>query len=462
MKQTTMTWRVWLWIGVWAASAAMHASAATADEIAEQLLADRFTDPSFGYSLKPPVASHIDRRKRALLTGGYQLVQFDKVEFLWTTTVSVHQTSRPIPAREVMRELEKPIFEKHPDREILEADSRIIAGRPSHVLVTRYKDANKVVLRQVAVIPFDDKEVFCVTMSSPAHDADTVRPLFKGLLDSFEFVHSELTHQMLDAGMVRGKELLEQISARGVADKIVPDMYLLIRIDNENAGYATIHERVGTQNGVNGVFIDEEAWIFFGDGVIDRMNNRYFLANDLQSELFELRLQRFTPARNGRIPRVIEQLDRGVKENDRLVLAYTEQSGDGALTNEVLAVPSSYLPKAAHRMLTRLLPLDKSRLYCFASYNTQQRNLVMHTIWVEPVEAVSPGTEGAIRYKVLDGEGVVPPYTEVYCDTNGEIVKVVAGQQTFVRTSPQTIERLFGRKVGDAQAKIGQTTGGKP
>lgn len=429
----------------------------------KDLLADKYTDPSFGFSLRPPVNSHIDRQKKAADFSGYQLVEFSNIDFVWTVEVFVYRLQRPTAADDLLKGVQRESLRAYPNRNVLDRSLRNIAARPGGYIVTEYVDeAGRALVRQEAVIPFDREQFFKVQMTAGQHDIDTVRPLFLDMIDTFEFVHSELTHRALDEALKRGAAFLRDCRLASIRSQLVPEVTMLIRIDGEDVGYATIKEESHRREGVDGVFVREEGWVFLSNGTIDRIDNAYFASDDLHRESFELRLQRFVPASDGNPAQLIEQLDTGIREHDKLVLAYSEQSGDAALTNDVIAIPPSYLPKVAHRLIGRLLPLERSELYAFASYGTLDRNLVLHTIRVEPPEAVSRTAGPTVKHKLLDGEGVVPPYAEVYCDHLGRIVRVEAGGRTFIQAPPTTAKRLFEERVRQAEARFAEILGRTP
>lgn len=440
---------------------ALSAAPARADGSVKDLLADTFTDPSFGFSMRPPVNCHIDRQKKTADHGGYQLVQFDNIDFVWTVNVFVYRLNQPIAPSDLLRGVQRESLRQYPNRTILDRSLRTIAARVGGYIVTQYVDeAGRALVRQEAVIPFDREQFFKVQMTAGQHDIDTVRPLFLAMLDSFEFVHSELTHRELDDALARGAALLRECRLTSIHANLVPEATMLIRIDGEDVGYATITEAAERRDGVDGVFVREKGWVFLSNGSIDRINNAYFASNDLQSGTFELRLQRYVPpAPGGKPPEIIEQLDTGMREHDKLVLAYSQQSGDAALTNEVLVVPPAYLPMVAHRLISRIIPLDRAELYAFATYSTIDRNLVLHTVRVQPREAVSRNMGPTVQYELLDGEGMVPPYAEVYCDGRGRIVRVESEGRSFIQSSPTTVNQLFAARVKEAEARFAQLLG---
>lgn len=431
-------------------------AAALASESVEDLLADRFIDRSFGYSLRPPINCHIDAQKKFAPNGAYRLVEFNHLDRVWSLEVSVFRLEQARSAGDLLAGLQRESLLEHPDHEVLERSLRTIAARPGGVLATRYVDIERPLIDLHAVILFDRQQVFAVRFRAGQHDADTVRPLFDAILASFEFTHSELTHQLLDEALLRGAGVLSRAAELRLSQKVVPQTHMLVTIDGQEVGYATITETAENRRGAVGVHIRERGWLFLDGGVVHQIRNDFFLSDDMTAEEFETRLLILTPAADDRPPQILEQLEQGVREHDKLVLAYSEQTGDSVLANDVLAVPPGYLPKAAHRMLPRLLPLEHGGLYAFASYSNSQRGLVLHTVRVESDESIPRGAGAAVRYKMLDGEGITPPYAEVYCDQAGRIVRLVLGNQTFTATSRETVERVFGSRVQLAQREIEQ------
>jgi hypothetical protein len=161
-----------------------------------------------------------------------------------------------------------------------------------------------------------------------------------------------------------------------------------------------------------------------------------------------------TPATKDRPITVIEHLERGVRENDKLILSYTELMGDSSLTNDVLEVTGTYVPMALQRMLPRIAPLGNPELYAFSSYSSTRKGVVLRTLRVLGPIGSAAGGSASIAYKVEDSEGMIPPVSELFLDESGFVCKVIAGGDTVLRTTLAETERLFGRRIRHAREEL--------
>jgi hypothetical protein len=278
--------------------------------------------------------------------------------------------------------------------------------------------------------------------------------MFDIMVDSFQVVHSEVSSEILDGALRRGQELLGRIPSIRLAERLDVDAYLLMRRGGQDVGTAHIREYPETRNGKDGVRVSERGWMFFQDGVYHYIRNDYFISEDLMSGMFEMRVRVVTPATKDRPITVIEHLERGVRENDKLILSYTELIGDTSLTNDVLEVTGTYVPMALQRMLPRIAPLDEPELYAFSSYSSTRKGMVLRTLRVLGPIGPAAGGSTSIAFKVEDSEGMIPPVSELFLDERGFVSKVIAGSDTVLRTTRAETERLFGRRIRQAREEL--------
>jgi hypothetical protein len=151
---------------------------------------------------------------------------------------------------------------------------------------------------------------------------------------------------------------------------------------------------------------------------------------------------------------VIDQVEKGIRESDKLLLSYTEQPGDLTLANRTLELSPTYIPLALQRMLPRLVPLERPELYAFSSYNSLRKSMVLHTYRVLDAGAVTGPRPAGAAYFVEDAEGMVPPGSMIVLDRQAHILRVRAGADTLIRTGRATIDTLFGARRAQAEALL--------
>ncbi|UCG31889.1 MAG: hypothetical protein JSU68_09510 [Phycisphaerales bacterium] len=425
------------------------------EEVRRQLLGDRFVDGSFGFSIRPFAQAKINQHKVRDELDGYQLVEFVHLTRPWVLVVALDRTNRSMRAAESVDML-RAFWAKRFDTgvETEKRAERQIAARPGAVWHGRYREISGDWSIFEAVVQIDAREFFRISFKVPRTDEDTAAAMFAIMVDSFEMVRSEVSSEILDGALQRGQELLARIPSIRLAERLDADAYMLMRRGGQDVGTAHIRECAETRNGKNGVRVSERGWMFFPNGTYHYIRNDYFVSEDLMSGMFEMRVRVVTPATEDRPITVMDHVERGIRENDKLILSYTELMGDSSLTNDVLEVTGTYVPMALQRMLPRIVPLDEPELYAFSSYSSTRKGAVLRTLRVLGPIGPTAGGSDRIAYKVEDSEGMIPPASELFLDERGFVFKVIAGGDTVLRTTPAEIERLFGRRIRQAREEL--------
>jgi hypothetical protein len=431
------------------------ASSRAQEEGRRQLLGERFVDGSFGFSIRPFARAKINQHKIHDELDGYQLVEFVHVTRPWVLVVAldrINRSMRPAECVDMLRAFWARRFETGVETE--ERTERQIAARPGAVWHGRYREISGDWCIFEAVIQINAREFFRISFKVPRADEDTAAAMFEIMVDSFQMVRSEVSSEILDGALQRGRDLLERIPSTRLAARLDTEAHLLMKRGGQDIGTAHIREHPETRNGKAGVRVSERGWTFFPDGTYHHIRNDYFVSEDLMSGMFEMRVRVVTPAAEDRPITVIEHVERGIRENDKLILSYTELMGDSSLTNDVLEVTGTYVPMALQRMLPRIVPLNEPELYAFSSYSSTRKGVVLRTLRVLGPIGPAAGGSVSIAYKAEDSEGMIPPVSELFLDERGFVRKVIAGGDTVLRTTRAETERLFGRRIRQAREEL--------
>ena len=415
------------------------------------LLGERFFDGSFGFSIRPFAQARVNRHKAADPLGGYQLVEFVHRTRPWVLLVHLDRTRQPMRPEEFVDALRSFWARRYKGIETRGRSTRNIAARKGAVWNGSYKEISGTWSMFEAVVQIGPDEFFRVTLKVPDRDRITAWAMFEVIVDSFEMVHSDVSLEMLDRAQERGRKLLNPDEPLDFSGRTDPDAYVLVRRSGRDLGFAHIQESVETRNGKEGLRVKERGWLFFEEGLFRHIRNDYFVSGDLKSEMFEMRLRTVTLAADGRPAMVTEQLERGIRENDKLVLSYTEEPGDLALTNEVLEVTGTYIPLGLLRMLPRIVPLDRPDIYAFSSYNSEHKGLVMRTFRVLGPLGPDAAGDASVAYRVEDSEGMTPPVSEIFLDDRGLARRIIAGDDRMIRTTEAKVLYLFGQRLRQAR-----------
>lgn len=418
------------------------------------LLGERFVDPSFGFSIRPFSGARINRHKITDPLGGYQLVEFVHRTRPWLLLVQLNRSNQSLRPVEFVDGLRAFSAARHRGIETRGRSERKIAARQGAVWNGRYREVTGEWSVFEAAVRIHATEFFRITLKTPTTDEDTALALFDVIVDSFELIHSDVNSKTLEDAMRRGHDLLKPDRAIQLGDNADPDAYLIVRRGDEDLGFAHIREFAETRDGKRGLRITERGWLFPTDKSFHRIRNDYFVSDDFRSSMFETRVLVFSPPAENRPAVVAEQIERGIRENDKLVLSYTEELGDTILVNDVLEVDGTYLPMGLVRVLPRLVALDRPELFAFSSYSSARKGLVLRTFRVMGRPAPKQAAPARIAFVVEDSEGITPPASKIYLDERGLVRQIIVGRDKVTRVNAPRIELLFGPRVQEARQQL--------
>ena len=146
--------------------------------------------------------------------------------------------------------------------------------------------------------------------------------------------------------------------------------------------------------------------------------------------------------------------EHGVHESNRLFVAYSDRPNATRLEDKVIEPPESYVSNAFFVLFGRMVDLSRPELYGFVGYNSERRGLAVRTLRVVgPQDVVIEGR--VIRAtRIDDSEGLLPPITEIYVDSEGNLVRVVAGSIEMTLTTREKMAPLYETRVREVLRAI--------
>ena len=420
------------------------------------ILGRRFVDRSFGFSLRPFANAKINQHKIDDPLGGYQLVEFVHLTRPWVLLVHLNRSNGRIRPTEYIDGLRAYCAVRHQGVETLGKSERLIAARQAAVWNGRYRQASGSWSIFEAAVQVHPDEYFRIILKVPTADEGMAAAVFDIVIDSFEMLHSEVNAERLEGALLLGRGLLHPTDPVNLGSLADAEAYMMVSRSGKELGYAQIREYAETRNGQPGLRIQERGWLFPSDKEFHRVRNDFFISNDLRSSMFEMRVLVYTYGQDGRPPIIAEKIERGIRENDKLILSYTEELGDTILLNTVLQVTGTYIPLGLLRVLPRIVPLDEPELYAFSSYSGVRKDLVLRTFRVLGRPAPQEGVSPDYAFAVQDTEGITPPASTIYLDEGTRVRRIVAGEDDLVRSSQARTHLMYGARVTEAKAKLKQ------
>lgn len=424
-------------------------------------LGPEYVDGSFGFALRPLAGATIDRHKRTI-ENRMQLAQFVRLEIGWSMSVRLWESERPVDVEAARKDLGANLIFQYPDLSITRAEAVDLGSRSSVRLAASFSNEGQSWLRQQAVVPLHGRNYILITLTSPADDNRIATEAFGHILESFQVIRTRVQQEQLDAALRRGTQLLKNLTVNGKSalTKANPTTYLRTTRDGVPIGFVQIEEGVSTVNHENGLRISQRAWLFNADGSTQYMQEDKFVADNLSYDEWR-NLSQFLPAKDSDPkPAMVVSIEGGVRESDQLIVEFSNQAGMmDKKKNKGIQVEGSYAPAAWPLLLPRLVDLNQPELYAFSMYDTDRRGLVMRVFRVLGPAQITVGGRRLSAFRIEDSEGLVPPFSEIYVDQAGRLLRLVSGQiEMSVATQPQ-IEQEFGPKVKGTVERLQQMSG---
>ena len=430
-------------------------------------LADQpYVDASFGFSIRPFRDCTVVRHKRMDSEGDVELAQFSQPQRGWIMTIRLARTSRTFNPDDLLAGLAEKLTAQYPEMKILARDKLRLAGRDAVRLAATVPLGGTLWFRQQTAIFYRQNEFFVIVLNVPAADRGIAEKLFADMTRSFEIIRSEMTQELLQQALTHGTELLRSIAReRKLGGRLVQEHYLRILVDGKDSGYLWLREMRLAVDRRDGVGLRQEGWLFEADGNVRRQLTEMFLSDDMTAERWNTTVDVISPARGANPARRLTTREQGVRDGDKLLVAFSKSPNSAEMSDKVVEIPESYAPGAVFTLFPRIADLGRPALYAFVSFNSERQGLVLRTLRiVEGRQNLAIDARRISATRIEDSEGLIPPVSEIYVDDAGRLVRIVAGNIEMLATTLERIRPLYADKVAATEQLARQLAkpGGAP
>jgi len=428
------------------------------NEAAKGELAEPYVDRSFAFSLVYPAGATIVREKRATGPNETELVRFVQEQYVWSLAVRLSQIDRPFDPNAAIGTIRDRLRTIDPQMTEQRADVERVGDRPivrfEALLTSEDSTEDTRWLRQQAAIPTGDQAYYSLIMLCPTADQRSASQAFDKIVASFELLRSEQMQQMIDEALQRGANLLLSIAGQpqGLGLDEPVEAYFRVVRDGTETGFVHVQQAETTLADRHGAAVQEIAWLFNPDGSVTHTARSMFVADSLIFSKWDNRIRVLTRAANGSEHTVSVGAETGLRQGDKLLVAYSPKFNATRMQERVLQLEPSFAGPAFFALLPRLIDLDKPELYAFSAYDSDRRGLSLQT--VEVTGGAQVVIEGQVRtaVRLRGSEGSLPPFDETFVDRDGRALKITTGAVEMTATTQQYIERRYRARVEESLA----------
>jgi hypothetical protein len=416
----------------------------------------------------------------------------DIVEFVndaksWSLKVTRSTLSRPVPLTEyfdngrkqpgVLEMTADNLKRDNPTAEIVRQDTIDLGANKVGMLASRNTIGNQRRLFQQAIVQMTDQQYYVLLFNSPAAprgaatDADHPDPkekeaveTFTNILDTVKLLDRSSIKEDQDQRLIRTRTFLVNLTDNHVKRALVAEQWLRLIQNGKDIGYTYVVEEPYKQGGndgvrigvrsrttpAKGVQVDAETWMFstvdrrhetwtnlakFGDGA----NTKDYSSEVGYSDVEVSHVVDRNAPPNQKNPPIV------ISENHTLTVdRSTKSSNKKPITRPV---PLWYLPQALSHLLPRILPIDAPRAYMFATYVSDQGEIMSRYVDIgRPVDVtLAPGAPTLHAIPIKDRIGLEGSVTTHYVSADGKYLGSVNDDSkiTILPSDRETILKLW-------------------
>ncbi|HSA26580.1 MAG TPA: hypothetical protein P5159_08605 [Phycisphaerae bacterium] len=413
-----------------------------------------YVDGSFGFSIRTPAGSIVQREKKLVGLADVEIVRFVQPEFAWSLVVRLSRTSRALSTDLLLEEVSRSVRAEHQEIKPIRSEAARFAGREGVRFAATFTGENQTWLRQQAVITKSPTEYYSLILLSPVDDQAAAASVFERIATSFEILRTEETQREINEALRRGQALIQSIAAdpKKLRSLAAHDDYLFVLQGGKEIGFVHIHSTPFEYGGRQGVAVREWSWVMKADGTTQLLHDM-FEGTGLPFSRWETMVRTISPIPAGTdVITSLAQLERGIRQDDTLLVTYTRKADDAEMKDKAITIESSFASPAFLLLLPRLVDLAKPELYAFSAFSTDRRGLSLRTFRIlGQKETLIDGRRTPV-FTIQDSEGLLPPVSELLVDGAGRLLRVSSGPVEMVGTTQAEVERRYKNRVDAALA----------
>lgn len=475
-------------------------------------LGGRFQSEAAGIAFTGPADCREIRR-----TGTEQVVQYVNEQRKWSLTVSRAVLGKSVPLTEwtdgegrrqpgMLEATVEQMKADSPGIEILRQDFINVGSTEVGMIAARVTIGLETRLTQRALVRSSDRLYFSFTFLTPApregaleQDPETSRvvDLFNRIIDSVKVLDQSRLMEEQNQRLYRTRALYVNLTEDRLRGVLAPEQWLRLLRDGKDIGYSYVVEEVATdlprpgiaadanrggREGVRvgirsrtypdaGMQVDAETWLFV---TFDRRNEIWSNVGVIQNaDKTREEFGEFGSA-DREVKRVIdptlapgERLPDGRVDEKQPPVRATEQytlsvlRNSKAISGEQIErqLPPFYLPQALAHILPRAAVTDGPKTYLFATWVSDQREVMKRYIDVDAEQLVTLDGKRIAAIPVRDRLGVEGSVTTHYISPTGKYLGSVNPDSniTILATDQATLEKIWSnpdlRRPGEVKGR---------
>jgi len=428
------------------------------------VLADRYSDPLNGFSLRPPAGARLSRA-----VAGIRLVSWSRIDakagaMVWT--LSVRRTRGTIGTMGLKKYADALAgkLRKEESFDIKSVRLAPVGGRPAiHFRgQTVAPPFGSIWQSQVWIStrpgrPNGELGQFLVLSIVGSTDIKTqLGAICTRVVDTVRLTDPETVKEIMRENLKRGYKLLAGVDERKIGPVLhKTDRWYLLHVGGKAVGFTRAQEGAAIEERVSGYRVTTWSMVTLPKGDIRLLKRVMFVTPERRVERWkdQSRIGQGAQARSGEIEgikqadlifctvlrgRHITRTQKELPQRDVILgrmkadqaIKKAEREREGGATEDAgpllrledVVIPE-YLPRAMGEMLGRLVDLNTPAAYAFAVYNAETRDLEMRTYTVVGPETITLAGRRVQAVRVLDRPAQDQEPMTVWLDAKGGLLR---------------------------------------
>ncbi len=406
----------------------------------DDLLArDRWDEPTYGLSLRPPLGSQLIRE-----SADDAMLRIIGDRKAYAMSLSVTDTKAPIFFEQVVQQSVVQVANVHPQARILEQAEATVMGRRSSVLYFQMTSpkGEKLVLGQ-ALVPITLTTLAVLRLDVEEARFARSRPVFEAMLFSMNARDVQVLDKERRALIDRGTHWKRGLTNDAIRSALAPEQWFRIVEAGRDIGFLYVVQGRGNNMNMPGIRVEVGTRLELAGQRIDSVS-RFFMSESGTEEVWSIR----TTSRQLGLPRKPTVQDKkkpaqpdetiwsesGVRSD--IVVKVTREGPEGPKRLEWVKPSEGYLSQVEVFLLGSLLPGNAAAEYGFYAYHPNQGRLSFRT------EKVEPAADGS--YVVRSRPTLDQPEQVTRYDAKGRLLERELGEgRKLIPSSKSEVSSIF-------------------
>jgi len=422
-------------------------------------LADRYTDPLNGFSLRPPAGAKLNRG-----SAGSRLVSWSRIDLkagamVWTLSV---RRARGTIGKMGLKAYADALAGKLRKEEGLDIESvRLapVAGRPAIHFRGRTGGMMSIWQSQVWVstrpgVPGGEAGQFLIVSIVGSTDIKArLDAICTTVVDTMRLTDPEMVKEIMRENLKRGYKLLAGVDGRKIGSVLhATDRWYLLQAGGKTVGFTRVQEGPALEKQASGYRVTTWSVASPPKGDARLLKRVLFTTPDRRVERWKEQVQvgQGDQAQSVAIDGIkqadlivctvdraghIDSTQQVLPQRDVILERMKKKAGEGVTVRPEDVVIPEYLPRALGEMLGRLIDLSKPGAYAFAVYNVETGDLDMRTYTVVGPETITLGGRQVKAVRVLDRPAQDREPVTTWLDVKGGLLRSRTPKGTVMELS---------------------------